>query len=337
MTVRSSLIERHFLKSFFVLSFYWRLFQWSADFLWEGRAVSINIWLKGDRLFIHPKSLICPRAGRNGHKNCAVVLLPETRLCFGWLSIIIGWEGQKEACSTESIPKSSRPPRSTWITSLKSFLNVCVSGGPPGAAAPPAPPPPPPPGGAPPPPPPPPPPGGGVPPPPPLPGGGPPPPPPPPGGGPPPPPPPPGMGGPPRPPGMGGPPMPFGSPVPVLPPGVSAKKKYKPDVQLKRANWTKVSAALLCKPYILTYMKDARIHERYRRTITSHRRRAAMVFCGTHRVSQHIANSSASCCTVWSGYTTYKGKLDWTAQRPVARLASSRIKSKLSCQFVCEY
>ena len=34
------------------------------------------------------------------------------------------------------------------------------------------------------------------------------------------------------------------------------------------------SLALLCKPYILTYMKDARIQERYRRTITSHRRRA---------------------------------------------------------------
>ena len=33
------------------------------------------------------------------------------------------------------------------------------------------------------------------------------------------------------------------------------------------------SLALLCKPYILTYMKDARIHEGYRRTITSHRRR----------------------------------------------------------------
>ena len=32
------------------------------------------------------------------------------------------------------------------------------------------------------------------------------------------------------------------------------------------------SLALLCKPYILTYMKDARIQEGYRRTITSHRR-----------------------------------------------------------------
>ena len=35
-----------------------------------------------------------------------------------------------------------------------------------------------------------------------------------------------------------------------------------------------MSLALLSKPYILTYMKDARIHEGYRRTITSHRRRA---------------------------------------------------------------
>ena len=87
------------------------------------------------------------------------------------------------------------------------------------------------PGGGPPPPPPPPPPGGGVPPPPPL-----------PGGGPPPPPPPPGMGAPPPPfPGMG-PRMPFGSSAHVLPPGVAPKKKYKQDVQLKRANWNKVCA-----------------------------------------------------------------------------------------------
>lgn len=126
---------------------------------------------------------------------------------------------------------------------------VPISGGPPppppppGGAAPPPPPPPPPPpggppapplppfpGGGPPPPPPPPPPGGGVPPPPPF-----------PGGGPPPPPPPPGMGAPPPPfPGMG-PRPPFGSPVPVLPPGVAPKKKYKQDVQLKRANWNKIN------------------------------------------------------------------------------------------------
>ena len=34
-----------------------------------------------------------------------------------------------------------------------------------------------------------------------------------------------------------------------------------------------ISLALFCKPYILTYIKDARIHEGNRKTITSHRRR----------------------------------------------------------------
>ncbi|XP_028397686.1 protein diaphanous homolog 1-like [Dendronephthya gigantea] len=113
---------------------------------------------------------------------------------------------------------------------------------PPGGVPPPPPPPggipapPPPPGGVPPPPPPP----GGVPPPPPLPGGVPPPPPPP--GGVPPPPPPPG-GGPPPPPGAGPPPppgMPMFNRGPQLPPGVEPKKKYKPEIQTKRANWTKI-------------------------------------------------------------------------------------------------
>uniref|UniRef100_A0A8C1UZ85 Diaphanous related formin 1 n=1 Tax=Cyprinus carpio TaxID=7962 RepID=A0A8C1UZ85_CYPCA len=94
------------------------------------------------------------------------------------------------------------------------------------------------------------------PPPPPLPGapGMPPPPPPLPGapGMPPPPPPPPGMAGmPPPPPPMGGPGMPppppggFGGwapPVPQLPFGLQPKKDYKPEVQLKRANWSKIAA-----------------------------------------------------------------------------------------------
>uniref|UniRef100_A0A8C1GEA0 Diaphanous related formin 1 n=1 Tax=Cyprinus carpio TaxID=7962 RepID=A0A8C1GEA0_CYPCA len=93
------------------------------------------------------------------------------------------------------------------------------------------------------------------PPPPPLPGapGMPPPPPPLPGapGMPPPPPPPPGMPGmPPPPPPMGGPGMPppppggFGGwapPVPQLPFGLQPKKDYKPEVQLKRANWSKIA------------------------------------------------------------------------------------------------
>ncbi|KAK7140927.1 hypothetical protein R3I93_015161 [Phoxinus phoxinus] len=120
----------------------------------------------------------------------------------------------------------------------------------PGAAGMPPPPPPPPlPGahGMPPPPP---------PPPPPLPGapGMPPPPPPLPGapGMPPPPPPPPGMPGmPPPPPPMGGPGMPppppggFGGwapPVFQLPFGLQPKKDYTPEVQLKRANWSKIAA-----------------------------------------------------------------------------------------------
>uniref|UniRef100_A0A8C5B529 Diaphanous related formin 2 n=1 Tax=Gadus morhua TaxID=8049 RepID=A0A8C5B529_GADMO len=117
-----------------------------------------------------------------------------------------------------------------------------AAGAPPMAGAPPPPPPPPPPplpGGGPPPPPPlpghacmPPP-----PPPPPLPGGGPPPPPPPPpppGCGPPPPP-----GGPPPPPGFG---PPGRAPPPLvvkLPYGLEAKKTYKPEVVMKRVNWSK--------------------------------------------------------------------------------------------------
>ncbi|CAL8263741.1 unnamed protein product [Lota lota] len=107
--------------------------------------------------------------------------------------------------------------------------------------------PPPPMAGAPPPPPPPPPPGGGPPPPPPLPGqvcmSLPPPPPPLPGGGPPPPPPPPGCGPPPPPafPGRGGmAPPPPSLPVVKLPYGLEAKKTYKPEVVMKRVNWSKI-------------------------------------------------------------------------------------------------
>ncbi|XP_072529478.1 protein diaphanous homolog 1 [Salminus brasiliensis] len=124
------------------------------------------------------------------------------------------------------------------------------------AALPPPPPPPPLPGqaGLPPPPPPPPLPGmPGPPPPPPLPGQGgmmPPPPPPLPGGPgvPPPPPPPPGAPGMPPPPPMPGmPPPPPGGftwapAVPQLPFGLEPKKEYKPEVQLKRANWSKIDA-----------------------------------------------------------------------------------------------
>ncbi|XP_050983145.1 protein diaphanous homolog 1 isoform X2 [Labeo rohita] len=151
----------------------------------------------------------------------------------------------------------------------------------PGAACMPPPPPPPPlPGAAcmPPPPPPPPLPGAAnmPPPPPPLPGapGMPPPPPPLPGmpGMPPPPPPPPGMPGmPPPPPPMGGPGMPppppggFGGwapPVPQLPFGLQPKKDYKPEVQLKRANWSKIAAEDLLEDSFWVKAKEERFENK---------------------------------------------------------------------------
>ncbi|XP_015428113.1 PREDICTED: protein diaphanous homolog 1 [Myotis davidii] len=133
------------------------------------------------------------------------------------------------------------------------------------------PPPPPLPGGGtiPPPPPPPPLPGGAAipPPPPPLPGGPgmlPPPPPPLPGGTgiPPPPPFPGGPGIPPPPPGMGMPPPPpfgFGVPAaPVLPYGLTPKKLYKPEVQLRRPNWSKFVAEDLSQNCFWTKVKEDR-------------------------------------------------------------------------------
>lgn len=149
----------------------------------------------------------------------------------------------------------------------------------PGAASMPPPPPPPPLPGAPGMPPPPPPlPGahGMPPPPPPLPGapGMPPPPPPLPGapGMPPPPPPPPGMPGmPPPPPPMGGPGMPppppggFGGwapPVPQLPYGLQPKKDYKPEVQLKRANWSKIAAEDLSESSFWVKAKEERFENK---------------------------------------------------------------------------
>ncbi|XP_042274121.1 protein diaphanous homolog 1-like isoform X2 [Thunnus maccoyii] len=144
----------------------------------------------------------------------------------------------------------------------------------PGHAGMPVPPPPPPPplpghAGIPPPPPPPPLPGhAGIPPPPPpppLPGmPGPPPPPPLPGMGPPPPPPPPGFPGmPPPPPGPGMPPPPpfgmggWGAPAPPpLPFGLQPKKEYKPEVQLKRANWSKIGPEDLSENSFWTKAKE---------------------------------------------------------------------------------
>ncbi|KAM6148803.1 protein diaphanous homolog 1 [Erethizon dorsatum] len=106
----------------------------------------------------------------------------------------------------------------------------------------------------------------GVPPPPPLPGGAgiPPPPPPLPGGPaiPPPPPFPGGPGIPPPPPGMGMPPPPpfgFGVPAaPVLPFGLTPKKVYKPEVQLRRPNWSKFVAEDLNQDCFWTKVKEDR-------------------------------------------------------------------------------
>ncbi|GLD67347.1 protein diaphanous homolog 1 isoform X1, partial [Lates japonicus] len=96
----------------------------------------------------------------------------------------------------------------------------------------------------------------GPPPPPPLPGmPGPPPPPPLPGMGPPPPPPPPGAPGMPPPPpfGMGG----WGAPAPPqLPFGLQPKKDYKPEVQLKRANWSKIGPEDLSENSFWTKAKE---------------------------------------------------------------------------------
>ncbi|XP_064423019.1 protein diaphanous homolog 1 [Latimeria chalumnae] len=129
------------------------------------------------------------------------------------------------------------------------------------------PPPPPLPGGSgiPPPPPPPPLPGGpGIPPPPPLPGGPgmPPPPPPLPGGPGMPPPPPPVLGGPgmapPLPPGMSA----RGAPAaPVLPFGLEPKKQYKPEVQLKRPNWSKITANELSEKSFWTKVKETKFED----------------------------------------------------------------------------
>uniref|UniRef100_A0A452SWQ2 Protein diaphanous homolog 1 n=1 Tax=Ursus americanus TaxID=9643 RepID=A0A452SWQ2_URSAM len=104
------------------------------------------------------------------------------------------------------------------------------------------------------------------PPPPPLPGGAgmPPPPPPLPGGPgiPPPPPFPGGPGIPPPPPGMGMPPPPpfgFGAPAaPVLPFGLTPKKLYKPEVQLRRPNWSKFVAEDLSQDCFWTKVKEDR-------------------------------------------------------------------------------
>uniref|UniRef100_A0A3B3ZGT1 Uncharacterized protein n=1 Tax=Periophthalmus magnuspinnatus TaxID=409849 RepID=A0A3B3ZGT1_9GOBI len=81
-----------------------------------------------------------------------------------------------------------------------------------------------------------------------------------PGMGPPPPPPPPGGPGvPPPPPGPGMPPPPFGgwtAAPPPLPYGLQPKKEYKPEVQLKRANWSKIGPEDLSESSFWTKAKE---------------------------------------------------------------------------------
>ena len=67
---------------------------------------------------------------------------------------------------------------------------------------------------------------------------------------------------------------------------------------------------------LLCYVNILALHERRTNTLKipqnnthlSFRAPVMLLFCGTHHVSQHIANSSASCCWVRSACTTYKGK-----------------------------
>ncbi|XP_050819408.1 protein diaphanous homolog 1 [Gopherus flavomarginatus] len=70
------------------------------------------------------------------------------------------------------------------------------------------------------------------------------------------PPPPPGMGGPPPlPPGFGG----WGAPAaPALPYGLAPKKQYKPEVQLRRPNWSKIIAEELSQDCFWTKVKEDR-------------------------------------------------------------------------------
>ncbi|XP_030427813.1 protein diaphanous homolog 1 isoform X3 [Gopherus evgoodei] len=70
------------------------------------------------------------------------------------------------------------------------------------------------------------------------------------------PPPPPGMGGPPPlPPGFGG----WGAPAaPALPYGLAPKKQYKPEVQLRRPNWSKIVAEELSQDCFWTKVKEDR-------------------------------------------------------------------------------
>ncbi|KAJ3587662.1 hypothetical protein NHX12_011259 [Muraenolepis orangiensis] len=82
-------------------------------------------------------------------------------------------------------------------------------------------------------------------------------------GGPPPPPPFPGMGIPPPPPGMGMPPPPLmggwaNMAPPPLPFGLQPKKEYKPEVQLKRANWSKIGSEDLSENSFWTKAKEGR-------------------------------------------------------------------------------
>ncbi|XP_005881139.2 PREDICTED: protein diaphanous homolog 1 [Myotis brandtii] len=195
-------------------------------------------------------------------------------------------DAKKEMASLSAAVTAVAPPISATVPPappLPGDSGTAIPPPPPlpgGGTIPPPPPPPPLPGGAAIPPPPPLPGGAAIPPPPPLPGGAtiPPPPPPLPGGPgmlPPPPPPLPGGTGipppppfpggpgiPPPPPGMGMPPPPpfgFGVPAaPVLPYGLTPKKLYKPEVQLRRPNWSKFVAEDLSQNCFWTKVKEDR-------------------------------------------------------------------------------
>ena len=76
------------------------------------------------------------------------------------------------------------------------------------------------------------------------------------------------------------------------------------------------SLALLCKPHTLTYMKDARTQERYRRTITPHHRRAPAFV--SVRVSIKIIRRGETCrsmCT--GGYWWRKWRHTWEPEAVV--------------------
>ena len=60
-----------------------------------------------------------------------------------------------------------------------------------------------------------------------------------------------------------------------------------------------------------------------------------LFFCGTHHLSQYIANSSASCCTVRSACTTYTRESDRFNSSAPCDLAGLRALLILAASSVC--